>query len=54
MIALRMLSRERLVGYDICEMTPNYDVNGMGAQFCARTVIEILGGLVLRKKDTIK
>lgn len=54
MIALRMLSRERLVGYDVCEMTPDYDVNGMGAQFCARTVVEILGGLALRKRDTIE
>jgi agmatinase len=53
MIALRMLSRERLVGYDVCEMTPDYDVNGMGAQFCARTVVEILGGLALRKRDTV-
>ena len=50
MIALRMLSREKLVGYDVCEMTPDYDVNGMGAQFCARTVVEILGGLAIRKK----
>ena len=49
--ALRMLSREQLVGYDVCEMTPDYDVNGMGAQFCARTVVEILGGLALRKRD---
>ncbi len=31
MTALRMLSREALVGYDVCEMTPDYDVNGMGA-----------------------
>lgn len=54
MMALRMLSRERLVGYDVCEMTPDYDVNGMGAQFCARTVVEILGGLALRKRDNIE
>ncbi len=51
MVALRMLSREKLVGYDVCEMTPDYDVNGMSAQFCARTVVEILGGLALRKRD---
>jgi agmatinase len=51
MIALRMMSREALVGYDVCEMTPDYDVNGMGAQFCARTVVEILGGLALQKRN---
>ncbi len=44
------MSRETLVGYDVCEMTPDYDVNGMGAQFCARTVVEILGGLALQKR----
>jgi len=49
MQALRMVSREKLVGYDVCEMTPDYDVNGMGAQFCARTVVEILAGLAMRK-----
>jgi agmatinase len=51
MTALRMASREKLVGFDVCEMTPDYDINGMGAQFCARTVVEILGGLALRKRD---
>jgi len=54
MIALRMLSREKLIGFDVCEMTPDYDVNGMGAQFCARTVVEILGGLAFRKKNRIE
>jgi arginase family enzyme len=51
MWALQIVSREHLVGYDVCELSPNYDVNGMGAQFCARTVVEILGGLALRKRD---
>lgn len=51
MLALRKLSREKIVGYDVCEMTPDYDLNGMGAQFCARTVVEILAGLALRKRD---
>jgi arginase family enzyme len=50
MAALRVISREKLVGYDVCEMTPDYDVNGMGAQFCARTVVEILAGMALRKQ----
>lgn len=50
MTALRVLSREKLLGYDVCEMTPDYDVNGMGAQFCARTVVEILAGMAIRKR----
>lgn len=51
MPALRKISREKLVGFDVCEMTPDYDINGMGAQFCARTVVEILAGLAIRKRD---
>jgi len=50
-LALRKLSRENVIGYDVCEMTPDYDLNGMGAQFCARTVVEILAGLAIRKRD---
>lgn len=49
MIALRRLSRLDLIGFDICELSPDYDVNGMGAQFCARVVVELLMGLALRK-----
>jgi arginase family enzyme len=51
MLALQVFSREKVVGYDVCEMTPDYDVNGMGAQFCARTVVEMLGGMAIRKRD---
>lgn len=49
--SLRVISREKLVGFDVCDMTPDYDINGMGAQFCARTVVEVLAGLALRKRD---
>ncbi len=49
MRSLQVLSREQLVGFDICEHTPDYDVNGMGAQFCARMIVEILGGQAVRK-----
>jgi agmatinase len=52
--ALRMVSREKLVGFDVCEMTPDYDVDSMGAQFCARTVVEILAGLAWRKRGAPK
>jgi agmatinase len=51
MAALRALSRERLVGFDVCELGPEYDFAGMGAQFCARTVVEILLGLAWRKRE---
>jgi agmatinase len=51
MTALRLISREKLLGFDVCEMTPDYDINGMGAQFCARSVVEVLAGLALRKRD---
>jgi len=49
MQSLRVFVREQLIGFDICEYTPDYDVNGMGAQFCARTIVEVLGGLAIRK-----
>ena len=49
MQSLQVLSREQLLGFDICEYTPDYDVNGMGAQFCARMIVEILGGQAVRK-----
>lgn len=54
MLALRMLSRENIIGFDICEYTPDYDINGMGAQFVARCVVEILGGIAIRKRDSSK
>jgi arginase family enzyme len=48
--ALRVLARQNILGFDVCEYTAPYDINGMGAQFCARTAVEILGGLALRKR----
>jgi len=47
--ALRKVTREKIIGADINEYTPDYDVNGMGAQFCARVAAEFLGGIALRK-----
>lgn len=49
-LALQLLSRQPFIGFDVCEHSPHYDVNGQGAQFCARTVVEMLGGLALRRK----
>ena len=48
--ALRALARQEVIGFDVCEYSADYDLNGMGAQFCARTVVEMLGGLALRKR----
>lgn len=49
--ALRRITRGNLIGCDINEYTPDYDVNGMGAQFCARVGVEVLCGLAFRKKN---
>lgn len=49
-LALQALSRQPFIGFDVCEHSPDYDVNGQGAQFCARTLVEMLGGLALRRK----
>ena len=50
MTGLRAISRENLIGFDVCELSPEYDVHGLGAQFCARAVVEILAGLGIRKR----
>jgi len=50
MIAMRHVCAQPLAGLDICEHTPDYDVNGMGAQFCARLVVEALAGLAQRRR----
>jgi agmatinase len=50
MVAMRHVCAQRLAGIDICEHTPDYDVNGMGAQFCARLAVEALAGLAQRKR----
>ena len=47
--ALRKLTREKIIGADITEYTADYDINGMGAQFCARVIAEFLAGIALRK-----
>lgn len=48
-LALRHVTREKIIGADINEYTPDYDINGMGAQFCARVAAEFLAGIALRK-----
>ena len=48
-VALRRVTREKIIGADINEYTPDYDINGMGAQFVARVAAEFLAGIALRK-----
>jgi arginase family enzyme len=50
MVAMRALRAPNVIGFDICELSPAYDVNGISAQFCARMVVEVLAGLAQRKK----
>jgi len=52
--ALKALAKEKVVGLDICELTPDYDINGMGAQFVARCAVEVLAGLAMRKRADTK
>jgi arginase family enzyme len=49
MIAMRAMRTQTLIGFDICELSPEYDVHGLGAQFCARMVVDVLAGLGIRK-----
>ncbi len=51
MTAMRHVRGQRLAGFDVCEHTPDYDINGMGAQFCARLVVEVFAGLAQQKRD---
>ena len=48
-VALRRVTREKIIGADINEYTPDYDINGMGAQFVARVAAEFLAGIALCK-----
>ena len=51
MIAMRQLRQQDLIGYDICELSPGYDPSGLGAQFCARMVVEVLAGIGQKKRS---
>jgi agmatinase len=44
-----LTQRLPIIGFDICEHSPDYDINGQGAQFCARAAVEVLAGIALRK-----
>ena len=48
--ALKMISKNKVLGFDICCMSPKYDYNGLGSQLAARCIVEVMGGIGLRKK----
>jgi hypothetical protein len=45
------LPRLDVPGFDACAYTAEYDVNGMGARFCACAAVEMLGRLALCKLE---
>ena len=48
--ALRMISQSnKIYGYDICCMTPRYDVQHIGCQFVARSILEVMSGIAKYK-----
>ncbi len=47
--ALRILSRGRLAGFDICCLAPRYDLQGHLSQLAARAAVEVVGGLALQR-----
>jgi agmatinase len=52
MLALRTLVAESpvpLAGFDVAEYSPHYDLRHHGAVMVARSVVEVIGGLALRK-----
>jgi arginase family enzyme len=49
-----LTQRLPIIGFDICEHSPDYDINGQGAQFCARAAVEVLAGIALRKHRIVK
>ncbi len=48
--ALRMLSTKEISGFDVSCLGPQYDLHGIGTQFVAKCIVELLGGMALRKK----
>jgi len=49
--ALRMLSGNEIVGFDTSCLGAQYDLHGISAQFVSRCIVELLGGMALRKKN---
>jgi agmatinase len=47
--ALRVLSRGRIAGLDICCLAPRYDLQGHLSQLAARAAVEVVAGLALQR-----
>jgi len=50
MVGLRRVSRENLIGFDVCELSPDYDVHGLGRTILRSRRGGDLGGLGIRKR----
>lgn len=49
--ALLLLARRaRIVGFDVCEVNPNYDTAGVTARLAARLTLDLLGAVVPSKE----
>jgi arginase family enzyme len=47
--ALRVLSRGRVAGLDICCLAPRYDLQGHLSQLAARAAVEVVAGVALQR-----
>lgn len=48
--ALRMIAQSnKIYGYDICCMTPRYDVQHIGCQYVGRSILEVISGIAAAK-----
>jgi arginase family enzyme len=47
--ALRVLSRARVVGFDLCCLAPRYDLQGHLSQLAARAALEVIAGIALQR-----
>lgn len=52
--SLKMISKYPVLGFDLCCLSPKYDYNGLGAQVAARCMIEVMGGIGMRKKAMVQ
>jgi agmatinase len=48
-LALRVLARGPLAGFDICCLAPRYDLQGHLSQLAARAAVEVIAGLALQR-----
>lgn len=52
LVALHMISEQtNLYGFDVCCMSPRYDINGLGAQMVGRAMLEVMTGIAEKKPE---